>query len=450
MPQSKAKYNIPRRVMPGQPLSTPTQRAVDERNATHDREREFTSHGQFTMSSEPNPKSGARGFHLNKLDAEDVRPHVISFDVEGTPVWELGMDFDTAENERSDFVLAFDHSANNDVGADVFRISAEADSNSSATCKMVMGRAVGTPRNQGSFLLIDGGDDATALGGVMIRHFGSASTEGLQVLTRATANNRSTLTFGDAAEPMWSFGTDAAAVDDKNLYYYDQVNDKTRMFLKNTSGLMSLVGFGSTNPQAAVSIATSQDASLYDTVQRGLIVSYADGPSNRSINLEQILDASGVWNYVWLNGGLGAGSTRATRVTTSSFARAWGWESGDNQMAMVSAPSGTNQTIVRPLNVDVSGGNYRIGVFNVTPQARTAAYTQTYATTSRTVNAYTSDAESVAYTGIDNAQAGTVYATVADLNTLRTAYETLRASHDNLIDVVTQVIDDLQGYGWLQ
>jgi hypothetical protein len=48
------------------------------------------------------------------------------------------------------------------------------------------------------------------------------------------------------------------------------------------------------------------------------------------------------------------------------------------------------------------------------------------------LNAYTSDGEGNAYTGIDNLQAGTVYATVADLNTLRGAYETLRASYDDL------------------
>ena len=48
-------------------------------------------------------------------------------------------------------------------------------------------------------------------------------------------------------------------------------------------------------------------------------------------------------------------------------------------------------------------------------------------------NAYTSDSESVAYTGIDNAQAGTPYAQVTDLNALRTAYETLRASYDDLL-----------------
>jgi len=48
-------------------------------------------------------------------------------------------------------------------------------------------------------------------------------------------------------------------------------------------------------------------------------------------------------------------------------------------------------------------------------------------------NAYTSDPESEAYLGIDNTQGGSVYAQVTDLNILRVAYDTLRASYDNLL-----------------
>lgn len=92
----------------------------------------------------------------------------------------------------------------------------------------------------------------------------------------------------------------------------------------------------------------------------------------------------------------------------------------------------------------------KIGFFGATPASRPSAYTQTYATAARTVNAYTTDTESVAYTGIDNAQVGTPYAQLTDVNNLRTAYENLRASHDNLIQVVNSIIDDLQTLGLLQ
>lgn len=63
----------------------------------------------------------------------------------------------------------------------------------------------------------------------------------------------------------------------------------------------------------------------------------------------------------------------------------------------------------------------KIGFWNVTPVVQ------------QVTAAYTSDGEGVAYTGVDNLQVGNVYATVADLNQLRVAYETLRASYDDLL-----------------
>ena len=63
----------------------------------------------------------------------------------------------------------------------------------------------------------------------------------------------------------------------------------------------------------------------------------------------------------------------------------------------------------------------KLGFWNATPVIQ------------QVTNAYTSDGEGSAYTGIDNAQAGTVYAQLTDLNALRVAYETLRASYDDLL-----------------
>lgn len=87
------------------------------------------------------------------------------------------------------------------------------------------------------------------------------------------------------------------------------------------------------------------------------------------------------------------------------------------------------------------------GFFGVTPASRAAALTQTYSTADRTLSAYTADDESAAYTGVDNAQVGTVYATVADLNALRTAYENLRALAEDTTQFLNALIDDLQAYG---
>jgi hypothetical protein len=68
--------------------------------------------------------------------------------------------------------------------------------------------------------------------------------------------------------------------------------------------------------------------------------------------------------------------------------------------------------------IGISGGN--VGFFGAAVAAK------------QTLNSYTSDGEGSAYTGISTGLVGLVYASVADLNQLRVAYETLRASYDDL------------------
>lgn len=77
-------------------------------------------------------------------------------------------------------------------------------------------------------------------------------------------------------------------------------------------------------------------------------------------------------------------------------------------------------------------------------KGETAPYTQTYATADRTLEAYIPDEESTAYTGIDNAQAGAVYAKAADLEALRVAVENLRLFVEDLAQLQNAVLDDLQ------
>lgn len=109
-----------------------------------------------------------------------------------------------------------------------------------------------------------------------------------------------------------------------------------------------------------------------------------------------------------------------------------------------------NGSNVRGMVVDFSTG--AIGVFNKasSPATLPAAYTQTFATAARTMPAYTPDDESAGYTGQDNAQPGSVYAKYVDLEALRVAYENLRAIVEANAKLTNSVIDDFQGYGWLQ
>jgi hypothetical protein len=73
-----------------------------------------------------------------------------------------------------------------------------------------------------------------------------------------------------------------------------------------------------------------------------------------------------------------------------------------------------------------SGTAGKVSFFGLAAQPRPATLTQTYSTFNRTLPAYTTDPENVAYTGIATGVAGTPYAQLTDMNSLRVAYENLR------------------------
>lgn len=103
----------------------------------------------------------------------------------------------------------------------------------------------------------------------------------------------------------------------------------------------------------------------------------------------------------------------------------------------------------RPLRIGRTGKtSTTMGFFGVTPVTRPAAITQTYSTAARTNPAYTTDDESVAYTGSPADAAST--AKLADLNALRVAYVNLEADHLALKKLLNAVIDDLQALGFSQ
>lgn len=94
-----------------------------------------------------------------------------------------------------------------------------------------------------------------------------------------------------------------------------------------------------------------------------------------------------------------------------------------------------------------TSSSQKLGFFGATPVVQPGALTQTFSTADATLSAYTSDPESSSYSGIDNAQGGTPYATVADLNQLRVAYETLRVHAEDLAQFVNSLVDKLQSLG---
>ncbi len=71
-------------------------------------------------------------------------------------------------------------------------------------------------------------------------------------------------------------------------------------------------------------------------------------------------------------------------------------------------------------------------------------FVQSYATADQTLGPYTPDDESAAYSGIISGLGGTPYASLTDLNALRTAYTNLEASHQDLMAFVNSLINFLQ------
>lgn len=88
----------------------------------------------------------------------------------------------------------------------------------------------------------------------------------------------------------------------------------------------------------------------------------------------------------------------------------------------------------------------KLGFFGATPVARPGTYNLT-GSVDRTLGAYASDPETSAYTGQDNAAAGTTFAKVDDLNQLRTAYENLRVYVEDLAGIVIGTATDLKTLG---
>lgn len=116
--------------------------------------------------------------------------------------------------------------------------------------------------------------------------------------------------------------------------------------------------------------------------------------------------------------------------------------------AGIALPNGQDLTVGTGTGSKIGQAASKLGFYGATPVGRQGTYNLT-GSADRTLGAYSSDAESTPYTGIDNTAAGTVFAQVTDLNALRTAYETLRAYVEDLGGVVIGTVTDLKTEGLL-
>ena len=91
----------------------------------------------------------------------------------------------------------------------------------------------------------------------------------------------------------------------------------------------------------------------------------------------------------------------------------------------------------------------KLGFWNATPVTRPGPYTQTYAVNTRSLAAYTPAPATTAYAGLATGQAGSPYAQVADLNSLRSSYENLRILSENTTQLLNALVNDLRTMGLL-
>lgn len=111
---------------------------------------------------------------------------------------------------------------------------------------------------------------------------------------------------------------------------------------------------------AAVILAVlDQTSTLYNVPQTALAAGYSmlSNQNNRGIQLQQILDASQVRNFVMLRGGLGSSGvcTAAVPTFTAPFGASFGLESTDTTISLCTAAAGTDVAVIRGLTMSNTG-----------------------------------------------------------------------------------------------
>lgn len=110
---------------------------------------------------------------------------------------------------------------------------------------------------------------------------------------------------------------------------------------------------GTTNPQGILAVNASAAAAVFDTPQTYLCCHWADNPANRAIQLQMILNASFVSNYIMLNGTV-SGTVAAPNLT-SQLASSFGIESTDASLSLITAAAGVGIAPIRALTISNVG-----------------------------------------------------------------------------------------------
>lgn len=155
-------------------------------------------------------------------------------------------------------------------------------------------------------------------------------------------------------------------------------------------------------------------------------------------------------SYRKTDGSRGVLAAPATLAIASNATRAVFLNAAGVPTAAAAYPAGPHvklATVTATASAIGSVVDDRVFIAQTADGADPTPYVQTYSTADRTMPAYAPNVRSTAFAGIDNAQAGTVYAKLADLNTLRAAYENLRAHAEATGKIVNALVQDLKAAG---
>lgn len=212
----------------------------------------------MTFTNVTNINSGLRGLHLNRPVTEGT-PHGISFDISGTPTWEIGSDAATVANP--DAVLCYSHL----LQADTLRIRLD-------TGQTILGRVVGQPPLGGPQLGIEGGNAGNPVD-VLSLTTQSATKYCLQLLSgvNPATSKRVKIVFQAQSTTGFQMGTDSANNGTNDFWLSNNATGTFPLLVSaadavtiGASGgsvkVVGNVGFYNTTPVAKPTVSGSRSA----------------------------------------------------------------------------------------------------------------------------------------------------------------------------------------------
>lgn len=317
------------------------------------------------------------GLVIDKTSKASTQSQCVIYGVAGKQCWAAGMDVSTNTSGNGgtgngDFVPVFDATAgwNDDGtrsviggGADIFRFTPSEEAAGGKSTTWDLNGAQGANKNTTNVWgLMTAGKN---LSGVKLSINADNSRAHMILEQRASTHQYAAISLNQ----RWIIAQDITATNAPAFTFYDSgssASSKSRMYIEATNNEQAKVGFNTISPVGLLSVSGDALAAHYDVGQSLLVAGYSNALNNRSISLQQLLNASAVKNYLLLNGTLGTG-TVGSPTLTSAFAGSMGLESSDTELAVVYAAQGTNVALSKATRWNVNGN---MGFFGVTPVAR--------------------------------------------------------------------------------